>query len=80
MFFFSPPLFGRLGDFLQSTAGLLQLSQRVGRRQRRHGWVLDEWVTRVVATEVSPAADAASTPGGVSPTGQSLGVERVGLL
>lgn len=34
----------------------------------------------VVATEVSPAADAASAPRGVSPAGQSLGVERVGLL
>lgn len=37
-------------------------------------------MTRMVTTEMSPTANAASTPRGVSPTGQRLGVKWVGLL
>lgn len=34
----------------------------------------------MVTTGVSPRSNAASGPGGVSPTGLGLGVEGVGLL
>lgn len=45
------PLLGGLGgDLLQSTAGLLQLGQSVGRGQGRHGRVLDERLGWLVAT------------------------------
>lgn len=72
------PLLWRLGDLLQSAAGLLQLRQRVGWWKGRHSRVLDKRVPRVVATGVDATADAAAAPG-VTPVGQRLGVQRAGL-
>lgn len=72
------PLLWRLGDLLQPTAGLLQLRQRVGWRERRHGRVLDERVPWVMATRVDATADAAAAPG-VIPVGQRLGIQSAGL-
>lgn len=37
-------------------------------------------MTRVMAAEVSPVADAASTPGGGGSDRRNLGVKRVGLF
>lgn len=73
------PLFWRLGDLFQSATGLFELCQSVGRWKGWHGWVLDERMAWVVATEVGATANATATPRGVSPTGQCLGVQRVGF-
>lgn len=72
------PLLWRLGDLLQSAAGLLQLRQGVGWWKGRHGRVLDKRVPWVVATGVDATADAAAAPG-VTSVGQRLGVQRAGL-
>lgn len=73
------PLFRRLGDLFKSATGLFELCQSVGRWKGWHGWVLDERMAWVVATEVGATANATSTPRGVSPTGQCLRVQRVGF-
>lgn len=55
----SEPLLGGFGgDFLQSAASLLQLCQRVGRWERRHSRVLDEWLCWLVAAQVATASTA----------------------
>lgn len=72
------PWLRRLGDLLQPAARLLQLRQRVGRWKWRHGRVLDERVSWVMAAGVGAAADATSAPG-VAPVGERLAVQRAGL-
>lgn len=72
------PLLGRLSNLLQTTTGLLQLSQRVRRGQRGHCRVLDEWVSWVVRTEVTIAP--APTPGVWPAWGGLRGIRTVHLL